>query len=122
MTVEAVCCRKLMMQSVLNDKKALNLRIYRFPTSAVKLHGNKINYFNFMESAAYEDCNQAVRRIYKQTDMEQIGALIDQTPYISELQKEFYKRYISARLNLIIRPVYEMTEQTAEPTGPAMIM
>lgn len=110
------------MQSVLNDKEALNLRIYRFPTSAVKLHGNKINYYNFMESAAYEDCNQAVRRIYKQTDMEQIGALIDQTPYISELQKEFYKRYISARLDLIIRPVYEMTEQTAEPTGPAMTM
>lgn len=110
------------MQSVLNDKEALNLRIYRFPTSAVKLHGNKINYYNFMESAAYEDCNQAVRRIYKQTDMEQIGALIDQTPYISELQKEFYKRYISARLDLIIRPVYEMMEQTAEPTGPAMTM
>lgn len=110
------------MQSVLNDKEALNLRIYRFPTSAVKQHGNKINYYNFMESAAYEDCNQVVRRIYERADMEQIGALIDRTPYISELQKEFYKRYISARLDLIIRPVYEMTEQTAEQTGPAMIM
>lgn len=34
------------MQDVLNHEDALNLRIYRFPTSAIKLHGNKINYYD----------------------------------------------------------------------------
>lgn len=102
------------MQAVLNDKEALNLRIYRFPTSAVKLHGTKINYYDFLTSGAYGDCNQAVKRIYERADMAKIGAWIDQTPHISELQKEFYIRYVSARLDLILRPVYEMTKQIGQ--------
>ena len=39
------------MLNVLNDGEALNLRIYRFPTSAIKLHGNKINYYDFLSNA-----------------------------------------------------------------------
>lgn len=109
------------MQAVLTDKEALNLRIYRFPTSAIKLNGNKINYYDFLSSAEYEDCNQAVRHIYERADMSKISALIDGVPYISDLQKEFYKRYIAARRDLILRPVFEMTELTeSEQAGPTM--
>lgn len=110
------------MQTVLNDKEALNLRIYRFPTSAIKLHGNKINYYDFLSSAEYEDCAQAVKRIYERINMDDIRAFIDDVPYISDLQKEFYKEYISARLDLIIRPAYEMAEQTDEQPEPTMTM
>ncbi len=39
------------MQAILTDKDALNLRIYRFPTSAIKLDGNKINYYDFLSNA-----------------------------------------------------------------------
>ena len=110
------------MQAVLNDKEALNLRIYRFPTSAIKLHGNKINYYDFLSSAEYEDCAQAVKRIYERINMDDIRAFIDDVPYISDLQKEFYKEYISARLDLIIRPAYEMAEQTDEQPEQTMTM
>lgn len=110
------------MQAVLNDKEALNLRIYRFPTSAIKLHGNKINYYDFLSSAEYEDCAQAVKRIYERTNMDDISAFIDDVPYISDLQKEFYKAYISARLDLILRPPYEMAEQTDEQPELTMTM
>lgn len=103
------------MQAVLNDKDALNLRIYRFPTSAIKLNGDKINYYDFLTSAVNEDCNQAVKRIYERINMDDIKAYVDDVPYISELQKEFYKRYISARMALLLRPVLEMTEQAAVP-------
>ena len=109
------------MQTVLTDKEALNLRIYRFPTSAIKLNGNKINYYDFLSSAEYEDCNQAVRHIYERADMNKISAFIDGVPYISDLQKEFYKRYIAARRDLILRPVFEMTELTeTQQAGPTM--
>ena len=110
------------MQAVLNDKEALNLRIYRFPTSAIKLHGNKINYYDFLSSAEYEDCAQAVKRIYERINMDDIRAFIDDVPYISDLQKEFYKEYISSRLDLIIRPAYEMADQTDEQPEPTMTM
>ena len=46
---------------------------------------------------------------------------IDGVPYISDLQKEFYKRYIEARLDVLLRPVFEMTELTeTEQTGPTI--
>ena len=110
------------MQDVLNDEEALNLRIYRFPTSAIKLHGNKINYYDFLSDAEYEDCNQAVKRIYERINMNEIKAFIDSVPYISDLQKDFYKEYISARADLILRPAYEMAEETQYESGPIMSM
>lgn len=110
------------MQDVLTDENALNLRIYRFPTSAIKLHGNKINYYDFLSAAEYEDCNQAVKRIYERIDMNEIKAFIDSVPYISDLQKDFYKEYILARADLILRPAYEMAEETQNETGPIMSM
>ena len=49
------------------------------------------------------------------------SAFIDGVPYISDLQKEFYKRYIEARLDVLLRPVFEMTELTeTEQTGPTI--
>ena len=110
------------MQDVLTDENALNLRIYRFPTSAIKLHGNKINYYDFLSAAEYEDGNQAVKRIYERIDMNEIKAFIDSVPYISDLQKDFYKEYILARADLILRPAYEMAEETQNETGPITSM
>lgn len=98
------------MMDVLNNDEAMNMRIYQFPTSAIKLYGKKINYYDFLSSGEYEDCNRAVKRICERVDMDKIRTFIDEVPYISDLQKEFYKKYISARYDIILRPTYEMTE------------
>ena len=100
---------KIMMDALNNDE-AMNMRIYQFPTSAIKLYGKKINYYDFLSSGEYEDCNRAVKRICERVDMDKIRTFIDEVPYISDLQKEFYKEYILARYNIILRPTYEMTE------------
>lgn len=39
--------------------------------------------------------------------MEQIEQFIDETPYISDLQKDFYKAYINARYEKIMLPAFE---------------
>ena len=96
------------MQSVLENEDALNQRVFQFPTSAVKLNGRKINYYDFLMKAEYADCNAAVMRIYGRMDLEKIRNLIEETPYISRLQKTFYERYIGARISLILSPVHEM--------------
>lgn len=98
------------MMDVLSNDDAMNMRVYQFPTSAVKLYGKKINYYDFLSSGEYEDCNQAVKRICERVDMDKIRAFIDEVPYISDLQKEFYKEYILARYDKILRPAYEMAE------------
>lgn len=98
------------MMDVLNNDEAMNMRVYQFPTSAIKLYGKKINYYDFLSIGEYEDCNRAVKRICERIDMDKIRTFIDEVPYISDLQKEFYKEYIWTRYNIILHPVYEMTE------------
>lgn len=95
------------MRNVLNNEDELNARIYRFPTSAVKLDGQKINYYDFLMSSEYDDCDEAIVRIVPRIDMEKIEQLINETPYITDLQKDFYKAYINARYEKILLPAYE---------------
>ena len=95
------------MRNVLNNEDELNARIYRFPTSAVKPDGQKINYYDFLMSGEYDDCDEAIVRIVPRIDMEKIEQLINETPYITDLQKDFYKAYINARYEKILLPAYE---------------
>ena len=55
-----------------------------------------------------EECSDALIRIVEKINMDQINDFIDEVPYISELQKAFYKKYISARYEKIILPAYEL--------------
>ena len=95
------------MRKVLSNKAELHARVFQFPTSAIKLKGRKINYYDFLSSAKNEDANAALLRITPRIDMEQIENFIDQVSGITELQKEFYKTYVRARYDLIIRPSAE---------------
>lgn len=111
------------MRKVLTDPAERDMRIFRFPTSALKQRGRKINYYDFLLQAEDEDCGQAVRRIYERVDMEQIGAFIDEVSYLTDLQRQFYKSYIAARFGLLLRPAFEMAAQEVpEQDGPALTM
>ena len=97
------------MRKVLSVEPELHARIYQFPTSAIKQNGRKINYYDFLNNGKNEDCNDALARIVPRINMEKLVHFIDQVEGITELQKKFYKHYISARFDLIIRPAYKMT-------------
>lgn len=113
------------MKRVLDSKDEINSRVYQYPTSAIKQHGRKINYYDFITSSENPDCNAALIRIVPRINMPEIVELIDNVPYISELQKEFYKRYITARYEKILIPAYEnimMKEQNKMDSGPTIII
>ena len=67
-----------------------------------------VNYYDFLTKAEHADCNAAVKKIYGRIDLEGINHIIEETPYISGLQKAFYKQYIEARISFILAPAYEM--------------
>ena len=52
-------------------------------------------------------CNEALLRIVPRIDIDDIEDFIDNVPYISKLQKDFYKTYLNARFEKIILPVYK---------------
>lgn len=94
------------MQKVLDNEGELNSRVYNFPTSAIKLNDRKINYYDFIKLKENEDLNNAILRIFSKINMGEINNLIDNTPYISDKQKLFYKTYLNARYKKILAPVY----------------
>ena len=91
-----------LMKKILNDKNELNHRIFDIPLSAITYNGKKINYFKFLSEGKFPDCNKALKRIASRIDMKKIYEIIDNTPTITELQKEFYKTMLTARKERII--------------------
>lgn len=96
------------MNEVLTNEDALSSRIYQYPTSVIKQNNRKINYYDFLMDAEYEECNKAVKRIVPRINLGEISTFIDEVPYLSELQKEFYKHYIRARYDFILTPAFDL--------------
>ena len=46
-----------------------------------------IKYFEFISSLQDDDCNRALKRIVPLINMEKIKKIINNTPFITELQK-----------------------------------
>ena len=85
------------IQRVLGSQDERNLRVYQIPLSIIKVNGSKINYYDFIYSLQNRGCNMALKRIHPKIDMTKINHIIDETPYISELQKQFYKAMLRER-------------------------
>ena len=85
------------MRRVIEDKAELDARIYNFPASALKIAGKKIGYVDFIAQNGDGVLAPSLRRIVPRIDLSAISAFIDDTPYLSNLQREFYKTYLAAR-------------------------
>ncbi len=90
------------MQAVLDSQNERNLRIFQIPLSGIKIDGKKINYHDFIFSLENADCNRALKRIHPKINLTVINAIIDETPYITDLQKRFYKVMLAERKEKIL--------------------
>lgn len=96
LTDERIC-------EIINDDKEIDTRIYVFPTSSIKENDMKINYFEYISSLKNEDCNSALKRIVPLANLEEINDIIDSTPVISDIRKDFYKKMIKERYYKILK-------------------
>ena len=81
----------------LNDKTEMNARIFDFPTSAILLNNKRINYYKFIKSHEYEECDKAINRIKERVDLDIINSLINNLDNISNNHKQFLKEIIKRR-------------------------
>lgn len=95
------------MQKTLDDPAELEVRIFERPLSGIKLGGQKIQYFKFISSLENNDCNKALKRILPKINMVRIEEIVDQTPFISDLQKRFYKTMLRERKERILDFSYQ---------------
>ena len=95
------------MRKTLNDPAELEIRIFERPFSGIKINGQKIQYFKFISSLENKDCNKALKRILPRIDINKIYRIVDETPFISDLQREFYKTMLRERKERILDFSYQ---------------
>lgn len=69
--------------------------------SCIKENGKKINYMTFIKQCKNGDCNNAIKRIFKNIDISKINKFIDQIDSLSKVRQEFYKNMINYRYEII---------------------
>ena len=93
------------MRRVIGDKAELDARIYNFPASALKQDGKKIVYVDFIAQNRDGVLAPSLKRIVPCIDLAAISAFIDDTPYLTDLQRQFYKTYLAARYKVMFEPI-----------------
>ena len=96
----------------MESEEKTNLRIYGYPTSQVQLNGKKSSYFEVINSLEFKECNDSVIKICERYSQEKINELIDETCFITDIQKSFYKYILRQRFEKILLPAYKkLTEK-----------
>ena len=71
--------------------------------SCIKEDGKKINYMSFIEQKKNEECNNAIKRLFANINIDEIKKFIDNIECMSDVRKEFYKGIIVQRYDIIKR-------------------
>ena len=101
------------MQRIINSEEEIDTRVYRYPTSQIKLNGNKSSYYDVISSLQFEEINKALKKIFPLIDLQKIFILIDDVEIISDVHKQFYKTMIENRYVKILKYSYlKLTEVT----------
>lgn len=82
--------------------------------SAMKENGKKIVYYNYINSLQNEECNNALKRIYKKINLSVIDNFIDNIDVLPATYKSFYKDLIETSYNLVLTPAYNKLLQQEE--------
>ena len=99
------------LNPILEDKQIKDMSEAEFKNlalncySCIKENNKKINYMIYIKSMKNEECNNAIKRVFNKIDIEKINNFIDNMLCISDIRKEFYKKIIFYRYE-IIKQVY----------------
>lgn len=88
----------------MNEAELKNLAINCY--SCLKENGKKINYMTYIKQMKSEECNDAIKRLFTNINIDEIRKFIDNIEYMSKIRKDFYKKIIVQRYE-IIKNVFE---------------
>lgn len=94
------------MKAVLASEEEIDQRIYKFPTSHIKVGNRKSSYFEVINSLQFEACNDALKRIVPRIHLDRINTIVDEIEGISEVRKHFYKVMLQQRYEKILMHAY----------------
>lgn len=88
----------------INETELKNLAINCY--SCLKENGKKINYMTYIKQMNNEECNKAIKRLFLNINIDEINNFIDNVEGMSTARKDFYKKMIEKRYE-ILKEVYE---------------
>ena len=92
------------MQRCIEDEDEMNARVYTFPTSMIKQDNKKINYFDFLHAPDMpQGLCSALNQLVPLIQALDINALVDSTPYLTPLQRQFYMQYLLRRRQIMFQ-------------------
>lgn len=99
-----------LMAAITNDPRQLDAYVFSKPTTAIKLNGEHLSYWDFIHKANRPGLDDAIRRVAPRFEAAEIADVVDGTPYISDVQKRFYKKILLARkTHLLDRRLEELS-------------
>ena len=69
--------------------------------SCIKENAKKINYMSYINSMKNEECNGAIKRVFNKINIDIINNLIDKIKCMTVSRKEFYKKIIFYRYQIL---------------------
>ena len=96
-----------MVSRILGSEEEINKRVFEFPTSQIRLNGEKSSYYQVINSLKFGECNKALAEIIPKINMKEIEAMIDGVETIDEIQKLFYRRMLNERYEKILKASYD---------------
>lgn len=87
-----------------NDFEMLR-RCYVFPSPVLYIteeKTGKVGYYDILASGYDEECTKALLRIAPKIDEKAIDSVIDEAPLLTDIRRDFYKRYLHLRKHMII--------------------
>lgn len=86
------------MRMCLDDENEMNARIFSFPASMLKIAGRKISYYDYLHADNKPVVLQEVLNLLvpRMNDLD-FAELVNDTPYLTPLQREFYATYLNKR-------------------------
>ena len=96
------------MQQLIKDRSQLEERVMTFPRAALRIGKSKVRYHEFLLSPEGTKARLALGEILPRIDFAKVNELIRTTPYISDVRREFYSCLLETRLDVILKPAYEL--------------
>ena len=89
----------------LSETEIKNLAINTY--SCIKENGKKINAMSYIKSLKNRDCNNAIFRVFDKIDLNKIEEFINNVEGITNIRKEFYKKIIKIRYDILEQTIKE---------------
>ena len=94
----------------LKNEEWIKERLYVFPNSAILLNGVKINIYEFLSTTDNKECLRAFSDILGRINLKNIYNIIEETPYITDLHKEFLKFIVVNRKERLLEQAFAQNE------------